>query len=151
MQCTFIWFLHYHEQKLCFRKFRKKIELILFSRWQGPQLGSDGRWDILSYRSHEFFLFQKPSPFSHQGWSIAYSQGPEIIYRYIAPKHRLSKFEQSVIENLMPIFWLSGVYTTAFCSRDYWRKLDRLLIFEKKLFQFWREIWILVVVIWLQL
>ena len=36
MECTFILFLHCHEQKLCFRKFRKKMELILFSRWPAP-------------------------------------------------------------------------------------------------------------------
>ena len=34
--------------------------------------------------------------------------------------HSLSKFEQSVIVNLIPIYCPFGIDTTTFCSRNYW-------------------------------
>ena len=51
-----------------------------------------------------------------------------------APEHRLSKFEQSIIVNLMPISWLFWVYTNCFfyLETTYWSKLNHLLMANGK-------------------
>ena len=59
--------------------------------------------------------------------------------------HRLSKFDRSVFLILKPIyyFFLAFIWL-GFLSRNYWSSLDHNLMasiaFEKKPFQFWREI-----------
>ena len=45
-----------------------------------------------------------------------------------ATEHHLSKFEQSVIVNLMPILDFFGIIPIAFCSRNFWSQINHHLM-----------------------
>ena len=61
--------------------------------------------------------------------------------------HCLSRYDRSVFLILKPISYSLAFIWLGFSSRNYWR----WLAFEKKPFQFWREIWIQAIFILLQL